>query len=150
MRESRIVVASPRALPGLPTVIAAQRGDRQALEDLVSGCLPLLYNIIGRALNGHPDVDDVVQDTVLRLLRGISGLKQPTCFRSWLVAVAIHQVRDHHQSRQRSQTHQTTLEDITDIADPQRMRASPARSVAAARSISRWTIDGSTGDARLR
>ncbi|MGI8334860.1 sigma-70 family RNA polymerase sigma factor [Actinomadura scrupuli] len=105
-------------MPGPQTVRAAQRGDRQALEDLVSGCLPLLYNIIGRALNGHPDVDDVVQETMLRVLRGISGLKQPVSFRSWLVAVAIHQVRDHHRSRQRSQTRQTTLEDIADVPDP--------------------------------
>ncbi|MCW2914877.1 MAG: subfamily polymerase sigma-24 subunit [Actinomycetia bacterium] len=118
MRESSFAVASPGSLPGLPTVLAAQRGDQQALADLASGCLPLLYNIIGRALNGHPDVDDVVQETLLRVLRGISGLRQPISFRSWLVAVAIHQVRDHHQSRQRSQIRQTPLDDITDVADP--------------------------------
>ena len=34
------------------TIAEAQAGDRQALEDLVAGWLPLVYNIVGRALNG--------------------------------------------------------------------------------------------------
>ncbi|HEY0543040.1 MAG TPA: sigma-70 family RNA polymerase sigma factor, partial [Actinoallomurus sp.] len=106
------MAASP--LPSVRTVRAAQRGDQRALADLASGCLPLLYNIVGRALNGHPDVDDVVQETVLRTLRGISALRKPAAFRSWLVAVAIHQIRDYHRSRARL----TPLEDVPDVADP--------------------------------
>ena len=106
------MVATP--LPGVRTVRAAQRGDRQALADVASGSLPLLYNIVGRALNGHPDVDDVVQETVLRALRGISALRQASSFRSWLVAVAIRQIRDYHRSRQRV----TPLDDVPDVADP--------------------------------
>ncbi|GAB2865634.1 hypothetical protein GCM10027176_79210 [Actinoallomurus bryophytorum] len=74
----------------------------------------MLYNIVGRALNGHPDVDDVVQETVLRTLRGVSALRKPAAFRSWLVAVAIHQIRDYHRSRARL----TPLEDVPDVADP--------------------------------
>jgi len=106
------VVATP--LPGVRTVRAAQRGDQQALAELASGCLPLLYNIVGRALGGHPDVDDVVQETVLRTLRSVAGLRKPAAFRSWLVAVAIRQIRDYHRSRPRA----TPLEDVPDVADP--------------------------------
>jgi hypothetical protein len=112
VREFSAVAAT--SLPGVRTVRAAQRGDRQALADVASGSLPLLYNIVGRALNGHPDVDDVVQETVLQTLRGISGLKQASSFRSWLVAVAIRQIRDYHRSRPPS----TPLEDVPDVADP--------------------------------
>jgi RNA polymerase sigma factor (sigma-70 family) len=81
-------------------VIAAQRGDRRALNTLLSEYLPLLYNIVGRAMNGHADTDDVVQETMLRAVRGIGGLRDPAAFRSWLVAVAVRQVRDHRSSRQ--------------------------------------------------
>jgi hypothetical protein len=28
---------------------------------LITGYLPLIYNVVGRALDGHADVDDVVQ-----------------------------------------------------------------------------------------
>jgi RNA polymerase sigma factor (sigma-70 family) len=106
------VAATP--LPSVRTVRAAQRGDRQALADVASGCLPLLYNIVGRALGGHSDVDDVVQETVLRALRGISGLRRPSSFRSWLVAVAVRQIRDHQRARSRL----TPLDDLPDVPDP--------------------------------
>src|ERR1700743_424568 len=78
--------------PGIETVIAARRGDRKALDALVAGDLPLLYNIVGRAMNGHADVDDVVQETLVRVMRGLPDLRDPTAFRSWLVAIAIRQV----------------------------------------------------------
>ena len=63
--------------PGVQTVIAAQAGDAQALDRLVSSYLPLIYNIVGRALNGHADTDDVVQETMLRAVRGLPGLRDP-------------------------------------------------------------------------
>jgi RNA polymerase sigma factor (sigma-70 family) len=87
--------AEPRA--GL--VVAAQRGDRMALDELAAACLPLVYNIVGRAMNGHPDVDDVVQETMVRAVRGIGDLRDPGAFRSWLVAIAIRQVRDSYRDR---------------------------------------------------
>ena len=85
--------------PGAETVMAAQHGDRKALDRLVAGYLPLLYNIVGRAMNGHADVDDVVQETLLRAVRGLPGLRDPFAFRSWLVAIAIRQVRGFYAAR---------------------------------------------------
>jgi RNA polymerase sigma factor (sigma-70 family) len=87
------------AEPGPDVVLAAQRGDRQALESLVSAYLPLVYNVVGRAMNGHPDVDDVVQETMLRAVRGIGEVRDPGAFRSWLVAIAVRQVHDSHRAR---------------------------------------------------
>ncbi|MEU0159221.1 sigma-70 family RNA polymerase sigma factor [Streptomyces sp. NPDC006261] len=74
-------------------VVAARDGDQGAGERLAALYLPLVYNVVGRALNGHPDVDDVVQETMLRALSGLSSLRDPTRFRSWLVAIAMNQVR---------------------------------------------------------
>jgi RNA polymerase sigma factor (sigma-70 family) len=85
----------PGSGPSVQVVIAAQAGDETALDSLVSGYLPLLYNIVGRALRGHADTDDVVQETMLRVVRGLGDLRDPAAFRSWLVAVAIRQVRDY-------------------------------------------------------
>jgi RNA polymerase sigma factor (sigma-70 family) len=85
--------------PGAETVMAAQHGDRKALDRLVAGYLPLLYNIVGRAMNGHADVDDVVQETLLRAVRGLPELRDPFAFRSWLVAIAIRQVRGFYAAR---------------------------------------------------
>jgi RNA polymerase sigma factor (sigma-70 family) len=100
--------------PGVQTVKAAQAGDEQALGDLLSGYLPLIYNIVGRALGGHADVDDVVQETMLRAVRGLADLRDPAAFRSWLVAVAIRQARDHHRAR----LARPRVDLTDDVADP--------------------------------
>lgn len=52
--------ATSRSGPDIATVDAARAGDRDALNALVAQSLPLVYNIVGRALPGHADVDDVV------------------------------------------------------------------------------------------
>ncbi|MEV6034693.1 sigma-70 family RNA polymerase sigma factor [Nonomuraea sp. NPDC052116] len=80
------------------TVLAAMAGDRDAIDELVRSHLPLVYNIVGRAMNGHPDVDDVVQETMARVVTGVSGLRDPGSFRSWLVAIALNQVREWRQA----------------------------------------------------
>jgi RNA polymerase sigma factor (sigma-70 family) len=95
-------------------VIAAQRGDRRALDTLLSQYLPLLYNIVGRAMNGHADADDIVQETMLRAVRSIGSLRDPAAFRSWLVAVAVRQIRDHLSARQP----QITRDPAPEVADP--------------------------------
>ncbi|MFE3368622.1 sigma-70 family RNA polymerase sigma factor [Streptomyces sp. NPDC059173] len=96
-------------------VIAARNGDRAAGERLAAQYLPLVYNVVGRALNGHPDVDDVVQETMLRALSGLPALRDPARFRSWLVAIAMNQVR----SRWSHLGHRPApLEETNDPADP--------------------------------
>lgn len=89
----------PGADEELATVVAAGHGDRGAIAALAAGYLPLVYNVVGRAMNGHPDVDDVVQETMLRAVRGIGELRDPAAFRAWLVAIAIRQVRDSYRDR---------------------------------------------------
>ncbi|MER5968390.1 sigma-70 family RNA polymerase sigma factor [Streptomyces sp. NPDC002055] len=101
-------------LPELVT--AARAGDPHARERLVSDCLPLVYNIVGRALDGHADVDDVVQETMFRALDGLGGLREPTGFRSWLVAIAMNQIRRRWNARQ--QTAVTSLDLAAEAPDP--------------------------------
>ncbi|MER6026168.1 sigma-70 family RNA polymerase sigma factor [Streptomyces sp. NPDC001851] len=96
-------------------VTAAREGDTQAQDALVNAYLPLVYNIVGRALNGSVDVDDVVQETMLRALDGLDGLRTPERFRSWLVAIAMNQVRAHWEHRRSAPG---TVEEAEDLADP--------------------------------
>lgn len=85
--------------PDVRTVIAARDGDPAAVDRLVAGYLPLVYTIVGRALDGHADVDDVVQDVMLRVLRNLGDLRDPEAFRSWLVAITVRQVRERYRAR---------------------------------------------------
>ncbi|MET7638456.1 sigma-70 family RNA polymerase sigma factor [Streptomyces sp. NPDC005438] len=99
-------------------VKAARAGDQRAQDQLVAAYLPLVYNIVGRALNGHADVDDVTQETMIRVLSGLGNLRDPEGFRSWLVAITMNQIRDHFR---RSGTVPIPREDLADsheVADP--------------------------------
>ncbi|GAA4891460.1 sigma-70 family RNA polymerase sigma factor [Streptomyces coeruleoprunus] len=97
-------------------VSAARAGDGPARERLVADYLPLVYNVVGRALDGHADVDDVVQDTMFRALDGLGGLREPSRFRSWLVAIAMNQIRRRWTDRQQAPV--TSLERVAERPDP--------------------------------
>lgn len=85
--------------PDTATVVAARAGDPAAIDRLIADYLPLVYTIVGRALEGHADVDDVVQDTMIRVLRNLGDLRDPEAFRSWLVAITVRQVRERFRVR---------------------------------------------------
>ena len=91
--------AAGARIGAVDVVVAAKAGDRQAMDDLVAEYLPLVYNIVGRALSGDVDVDDVVQETMLRVVHGIDGLRDPNRFRSWLVAITVRQINDRWRAR---------------------------------------------------
>lgn len=95
MRNGRRDALADEAL-----VVAAQHGDRRALDDLIAAYLPLVYNIVGRALDGHSDVDDVVQETLVRAVERLGDLRDPAAFRSWLAAIAIRCVRNRWRAGQ--------------------------------------------------
>ncbi len=94
----------------------AQAGNSGALDELVAEHLPLIYNVIGRALGGHPDVDDLVQETMLRAIRGLPALRDPTRFRSWLVAIAYRQIQLYLRSRKAARMRRV-LEPV-EVPDP--------------------------------
>ena len=94
----------------------AQNGDLAARDLLIAEHLPLIYNIVGRALDGHPDVDDLVQETMLRAVRGLDGLREPDRFRSWLVAIAYRQIQLHLRARRNTRVR--PLSSPLEVPDP--------------------------------
>ncbi|MER7537667.1 sigma-70 family RNA polymerase sigma factor [Streptomyces sp. NPDC097704] len=103
---------------GTELVRAAQSGDPRAQDRLIALHLPLVYNIVGRAMNGHHDVDDVVQETMLRALAGLGDLRSPDSFRSWLVAITMNGVRTHWHRQQQAGFPAGGLDDAREIPQP--------------------------------
>ncbi|MFJ4979716.1 RNA polymerase sigma factor [Streptomyces coeruleorubidus] len=120
------------------TITAAQSGDRQALDELVAGWLPLVYNIVGRALNGHADVDDVVQETMLRAVDNLGSLRDPDSFRSWLVAIAMRQIRDRARRRTPDRLEEAAASDFAELTVLRLQLEGQRREVAEA---ARWLDD---------
>ncbi|WP_052425096.1 sigma-70 family RNA polymerase sigma factor [Streptomyces fulvoviolaceus] len=107
-------------LSGTDLVNAARSGDPRARAALFSEYLPLVYNIVGRGLHGHADVDDVVQETMLSAMRALPRLREPERFRSWIVAIAIRQIHDHGRRNKAVVARQQPLADVADVPDPAR------------------------------
>ena len=102
--------------PGQHVIHAARMGDQRALDELIAAYLPLVYNIVGHALRGHADVDDVVQETMLKVINGISGLRDAKAFRSWTVSIAMREIRD--SRRRKPPVRGAGLDELQGIADP--------------------------------
>jgi RNA polymerase sigma factor (sigma-70 family) len=94
----------------------AQAGDTAARDELIAEHLPLTYNIVGRALPGNSDVDDLVQETMLRAIGGLHTLRDPERFRSWLVAIAYRQIQLY--LRRRKKTLARRHPEPIDVPDP--------------------------------
>ncbi|MEV6759680.1 sigma-70 family RNA polymerase sigma factor [Streptomyces sp. NPDC051105] len=104
-------------MPDTETITAAQDGDQHALDQLVAGSLPFVYNVVGRALGGHLDVDDVVQDTMISVVAGLDGLREAELFRSWLVAIAMQKVRERWRVQQ-NRPAPGFLDEVLEAQDP--------------------------------
>ncbi|HEV2635217.1 MAG TPA: sigma-70 family RNA polymerase sigma factor [Actinocrinis sp.] len=104
--------------PPVDLVLAGQAGDPAAVDALLEFSLPLVYNIVGHGLGGHADTDDLVQETMLRVLRGLPQVRDPSAFRSWVAAVAIRQVRWHLADRAQA-PRTAALDAAPEPADPQ-------------------------------
>ncbi|MEV4349283.1 sigma-70 family RNA polymerase sigma factor [Actinoplanes sp. NPDC049596] len=100
-------------------VTAARNGDGRALQQLIADHLPLVYDLVGAAMDDPADVDDVVQDTMLRAVRELPGLRAPGSFRAWLAVIAIRQVGTHREQRRAADRRFRPLDEAAGEADPQ-------------------------------
>ncbi|MCW6010875.1 sigma-70 family RNA polymerase sigma factor, partial [Micromonospora sp. CPCC 205371] len=95
-------------------VSRARAGDRRAPDELVAAHLPMVYNVVGRGLNGHADVDDLVQETMLCVIKGLPTVDDPALFRSWVASIAYRQLQRHRRHLKGV----PRREDPAEVADP--------------------------------
>jgi RNA polymerase sigma factor (sigma-70 family) len=98
-------------------VVAAQAGDRRALDELVMAYLPLVYTVVRRAVGEIADADDVVQETMMRALRELRTLRTPESFRPWLLTIATRQVSTYLHRRRLDTARSATLDELADPPD---------------------------------
>jgi RNA polymerase sigma-70 factor (ECF subfamily) len=79
-------------------VARAKRGDRKALEGLLEKHLTVVYRFVAVKLGPqNPAVEDVVQETMISSLGGVSRLRgdDDMAFARWLLGIARYKVADH-------------------------------------------------------
>lgn len=80
-------------------VCAAQRGEKEAFRLLLTRNWAWLKNMVYSIVTDSNDVDDVLQDVCVRVIRKIDTLRQPERFRPWLAVLARRQAIRHCQRR---------------------------------------------------
>ncbi|GIG05159.1 sigma-70 family RNA polymerase sigma factor [Catellatospora coxensis] len=107
----------PQSSDEVALVIAAQAGDRRALDRLLQTYLPFVYTIARRALDADAGVDDVVQETMMRVVRDLQGLRVPGHFRAWVGTITVRQISNHLQRRQALDPHVDDLAGLAELPD---------------------------------
>lgn len=59
-----------------------------------TACLPLVYNLVGRALDACAHVDDVVHEVLSRTLDGLGSPRDRAQVRARLVALTMDRIHD--------------------------------------------------------
>ena len=78
----------------------AQLRDRQALVELTELAEQRLREDIYRLTLKQDLVQDIIQETLLEMVKIIGNLKDPDRFWPWLYRIALNKIRRHHRSEQ--------------------------------------------------
>ena len=63
-------------------------GEREALDELIARWHEPVWRYLRRLTNSDDSAADMAQDTWLKVLRGIAGLREPARLRPWLFGIA--------------------------------------------------------------
>ncbi len=86
---SETPACDPTPAPPIAQLVAdARRGDRAALEALLSAVAPAVHRFGLRMCRHDADADDVLQDTLIAITHGLDGFAGRASFTSWAFALA--------------------------------------------------------------
>jgi RNA polymerase sigma-70 factor (ECF subfamily) len=81
-----------------PRVAAAARGDRAAAQSLCAELLPRVRNLVRYLVRGDSDVDDIAQDALIAVLRGLGTYRGDGSFKSWVDRIVARTTFAHLKS----------------------------------------------------
>jgi len=80
-------------------VYSAQRGDKEALQQLLTRNWTWLKGLVYSTFGNADQIDDVLQDVCVRVIRKIDTLREPERFRPWLAVLARREALKYRQRR---------------------------------------------------
>lgn len=118
----------------------AQAGDRAAVEALVERHAPTVLRFVRTLCRGARDADDVAQETLLSMVRGLPSVRGDASLSTWLYAVARNACARNRRRRVGEPLALDTLdgpegESVPELADPGRSPEEAAASAAVDRAL---------------
>jgi RNA polymerase sigma-70 factor (ECF subfamily) len=96
-------------------VLACQRREPQAFEELVKRHQRTVYALIYQLAPDWDDTNDLAQEVFIRVWRSINNLRNPASFRSWLTQIVTNLFYD--ELRKRPRKLPTISMDDSDLGD---------------------------------
>lgn len=81
----------------------AQLGDRESMDHLVAAARRRLFPYLYRLTLNHDLAEDLLQETLLKMVESIEDLRQPERFWPWLFRTALGKAQHHYRDRARAQ-----------------------------------------------
>jgi RNA polymerase sigma-70 factor, ECF subfamily len=79
------------SLPSAHTIQLAQNGDRNALDDLITAIRPLVQRQLTRYPVTEDDKQDLLQTTLLQIVRRLDSFRGESSFTTWLFRVTANE-----------------------------------------------------------
>ncbi|MGH7547513.1 MAG: RNA polymerase sigma factor [Gemmatimonadales bacterium] len=102
MPQAEPVAATPAPPSDAALIAAWQGGDEQAAAELVHRHARALARFLAGAGAPAADVDDLVQETLIRAFRGVKKFRGQCRFRTWLLAIGGNALKDAARRAQRA------------------------------------------------
>jgi RNA polymerase sigma-70 factor (ECF subfamily) len=101
-----------------PLVEAARTGDRKAAEALLKALLPRIRNLVRYFVRGDSDVDDLAQEALVAVLKGLAGYRGEGSVKSWVDRITVRTVFAHiRRARVSEQRHTEYTPDLAPVSD---------------------------------
>jgi RNA polymerase sigma-70 factor (ECF subfamily) len=84
-------------------------GESSAFERLVLKYQKQIYALAYRMLNDKEEAKDMTQETFVKMMRGVSGFKRHSSFKTWLYQIAINTCINRLKQRRNKETYQEDL-----------------------------------------
>ena len=98
--------------------IRCQLGEIAAFDELVARWHAPMWQYVRRMADQNELADELIQETWLRVLRGIAGLREPSRLVPWMFGIARHVMMDRLRQKYRQEALlENALDDLTAPAD---------------------------------
>jgi RNA polymerase sigma-70 factor (ECF subfamily) len=80
-------------------VARAQRGDRVCEEKILARLRPILHTYFIKRIGLKPEVEDLIQNTLLRVHNGLTDIEHPERFMGFVMKAALYELHDLYRGR---------------------------------------------------
>ena len=107
---------APTNLPIDPDLLArARRGDRDALSSVLDHYYERIHRMLVHLVGRSPDLDDLRQQVLLAIVRGIAGFRGDSELGTWIGGICVNVARAHFRGKHRSK--ERTVDDGQPVVD---------------------------------